>query len=65
MSDNHKICSLLLDPNTYNPDTLDLNADSEARTYWFDCLTVLMRKFSVQAARSCKNETTAQARAEQ
>lgn len=46
------VCSLLLDPTTYTPDTLNLNADEEARQYWFNCFEQLIKKFSEQAARS-------------
>lgn len=52
MTGNGYICSLLLDPNTYIPDTLNLNADEEARQYWFNCFGQLIKKFSEQAARS-------------
>lgn len=52
MTGNGYICSLLLDPSTYIPDTLNLNADEEARQYWFNCFGQLIKKFSEQAARS-------------
>lgn len=65
MSDDNKVCSLLLDPNTYNPDTLDLNTDDEAREYWFECFAQLIKKFSTQAARSSQHDPTANARAQQ
>lgn len=51
-ANDHVFCSLLLDPKSYTPDTLNLNTDEEARTYWFDCFTQLIRKFSQQAAKS-------------
>ncbi len=31
-------CPLLLDPETYKPDTVDLTRDNEAREYWLKCL---------------------------
>lgn len=65
MSDDRKVCPLLLDPNTYNPDTLDLNTDDDAREYWFECFTQLIKKFSAQAARSEDHDPTASARAQQ
>lgn len=52
MSANGYVCSLLLDPGSYTPDTLNLNADEEARAYWFNCISKLIEKFSQQAARS-------------
>lgn len=52
MTENGYICSLLLDPSTYIPDTLNLNADEEAHQYWFNCFDQLIKKFSEQAARS-------------
>lgn len=52
MSENGHVCSLLLDPSSYTPDTLDLNQDEEARQYWFECFGQLITKFSEQAARS-------------
>lgn len=64
MNENYKMCTLLLDPLTYNPDTLDLNKDDEAREYWFECLAKLFKKFSIQAARSDRNDKTADARAQ-
>ncbi|KAA0201024.1 Pantothenate kinase 4 [Fasciolopsis buskii] len=32
-------------PTTYVPDTWDLTQDTEARTYWLDCLKVSVRQF--------------------
>ncbi|CAC5407943.1 coaW [Mytilus coruscus] len=32
-------CSLLLDPNSYLPDTVDLTTDTAAREYWIDCFS--------------------------
>lgn len=60
-----KVCSLLLDPKTYDPDTLDLNQDDEARDYWIDCLLQLAKKFAMRAARSQHNDPTAKGRAQQ
>lgn len=67
MSDINKnhVCTLLIDPNTYNPDTLDLNSDLEAREYWLECFANMIKKFSAQAARSEKDDPTAAARAQQ
>lgn len=67
MSDNNKnqICTLLMDPNEYNPDTLDLNSDLEAREYWLECFANMIKKFSNQAAHSERNDPSAAARAQQ
>lgn len=54
---------LLLDPKEYNPDTVDLKSDEEARDYWFECFNGLIKKFSVQAALSQRNDPTANDRA--
>lgn len=59
------MCTLLLDAHTYDPDTLDLNEDDEARDYWIDCFQQLAKKFAVQAARSEQNDPTAKERAQQ
>jgi len=32
-------CPLLLDPNSYLPDTVDLTKDTAAREYWLDCFS--------------------------
>lgn len=67
MSDNNKsqVCALIMDPSTYNPDTLDLNSDLEAREYWLECFANMIKKFSAQAARSEKDDPTAANRAQQ
>lgn len=39
-------------PQNYQPDTLDLNADSEAAGYWFPCLSDMIQKFATQAGDS-------------
>lgn len=64
MSDS-KVCSLILDPLTYDPDTLDLNQDEEAREYWIECFLQLTKKFSIQAAKSEHADPTAKGRAQQ
>lgn len=66
MSADGYVCSLLLDPGTYTPDTLNLNADEEARAYWFNCIQKLIEKFSQQAAQSGNfNHPDASVRAQQ
>lgn len=64
MSDS-KMCALLLDPQKYNPDTLDLNQDEEARDYWIDCFLQVAKKFAVKAAKSELDDPTASGRAQQ
>lgn len=59
------MCALLLDPVQYNPDTLDLNADDEAREYWIDCFLQVAKKFSQKAAKSDVDDPTANGRAQQ
>lgn len=46
MCDRSKICPLLENPDLYNPDTIDLNEDKEARDYWLNCFLGLVEKFS-------------------
>lgn len=66
MSEIGYVCSLLVDPETYTPDTLNLNSDEEARVYWFNCIPKLIEKFSEQAARSAQfNQTDGSVRAQQ
>lgn len=55
---------LLLDVNTYNPDTLNLQNDVAANEYWFTCIGDLVKKFAKQAAYSQRNDSTANERAE-
>lgn len=47
-----KTTSYLYNPLNYNPDTLDLIKDTDARSYWFDCFKNLASKFATQAAKS-------------
>lgn len=57
-----KVCPLIFD--AYNPDTLDLHTDREAREYWFECIGGLVRKFAVQAQHSQRDDPTAKERAQ-
>ncbi|XP_063430219.1 4'-phosphopantetheine phosphatase-like [Mytilus trossulus] len=45
-------CSLLLDPNSYLPDTVDLTTDTAAREYWIDCFSNSVDKTRDQALAS-------------
>lgn len=64
-------CALLHDGGTYNPDMLDLNKDTKAATYWFQCFRDMIAKFATQASASSVEEQeqnlpgTAMERAEQ
>lgn len=63
MSDR-KMSTLLLDPLKYNPDTLDLSQDEEARDYWIDCFLQVAKTFSAKAAKSAMDDPTASGRAQ-
>ncbi|XP_055626983.1 4'-phosphopantetheine phosphatase [Toxorhynchites rutilus septentrionalis] len=56
---------LLQDFQSYNPDTLDLSQDAEAKDYWFQCFNRLVLKFEQQAAKSQGSDPTAFNRAAQ
>uniref|UniRef100_A0A0A9YJQ4 4'-phosphopantetheine phosphatase n=3 Tax=Lygus hesperus TaxID=30085 RepID=A0A0A9YJQ4_LYGHE len=56
-------CPLLSDPAQYIPDTVDLNADHEARTYWLDCFESTIDKFVDAAVASQADDETAVERA--
>ena len=45
-------CHLLSDPCTYNPDTVDLTRDSDARSYWLKCFEDSLDKFAERAVES-------------
>ncbi|XP_036328282.1 4'-phosphopantetheine phosphatase-like [Rhagoletis pomonella] len=47
-----KCFTLLKDPGSYTPDTIDLNQDKDAASYWFPCFRNLIEKFATQAAES-------------
>lgn len=58
------VCPLLDNPHQYIPDTLNLNEDTEAKSYWFDCFVGMVKKFAQQAERSQENDPTAATRAQ-
>lgn len=60
------MCATLLeDAETYNPDTLDLNKDTEAADYWFSIIDEIINKFAIQAIDSQKEiDPTSAERAE-
>ncbi|CAG9853873.1 unnamed protein product [Phyllotreta striolata] len=50
MNKNEKqVCPLLRNPETYNPDSLDLLTNIEARDYWLHCLEQMVKKFVKKA----------------
>ncbi|XP_075235661.1 4'-phosphopantetheine phosphatase-like isoform X2 [Lycorma delicatula] len=57
-------CPLLSDPANYIPDTVDLNADQEAREYWLQCFEESVDKFVGHAIASQPHSKTAQERAQ-
>lgn len=48
-NEEHHICPLLKDPDSYNPDTVDLVNNVEERNYWLPCLDEMVRKFVAKA----------------
>ncbi|XP_022319339.2 4'-phosphopantetheine phosphatase-like [Crassostrea virginica] len=57
-------CPLLLDQQSYLPDTVELTEDSAAREYWLDCLMKGVHKTKEQAIKSQQNLPEAKERAE-
>jgi hypothetical protein len=43
------VCPLLLNAGTYNPDTVDLTRDADARMYWLQCFEDSLSKFADRA----------------
>ncbi|RZF32049.1 hypothetical protein LSTR_LSTR005953 [Laodelphax striatellus] len=58
-------CPLLTSPALYVPDTVDLNADAEAREYWLQCFEDSLDKFVVTAVASQPSSETGELRAQQ
>lgn len=58
-----RFCPLLQDPLTYNPDTVDLTRDNDAREYWLQCLQDSLPKFTERAIKSQDNSSSVQDRA--
>lgn len=42
---DNNVCPLLKNPENYNPDSLDLINNLEARDYWLNCLEQMVKKF--------------------
>ncbi|XP_048762639.1 4'-phosphopantetheine phosphatase-like isoform X2 [Ostrea edulis] len=57
-------CPLLLDQQSYLPDTVELTEDGSAREYWLDCFMKGVDKTKEQAIRSQHNLPDAKERAE-
>uniref|UniRef100_A0A6P7H613 Pantothenate kinase 4-like isoform X1 n=2 Tax=Diabrotica virgifera virgifera TaxID=50390 RepID=A0A6P7H613_DIAVI len=50
MTGNEKyVCPLLKNPERYNPDTLNLVENLQARNYWLPCLEQMVKKFVSKA----------------
>ncbi|XP_018912276.2 4'-phosphopantetheine phosphatase isoform X1 [Bemisia tabaci] len=60
-----RFCPLLKDPANYIPDTVDLNADQEARDYWLACFEESVNKYIERAVASQPYSTTREERAKQ
>ncbi|XP_059469854.1 4'-phosphopantetheine phosphatase isoform X1 [Neocloeon triangulifer] len=54
---------ILADPENYNPDTVDLNKDAEARNYWLECFRDATSKYVDRAIQSQPHSETAEERA--
>jgi len=57
-------CPLIEDPADYFPDTVDLTRDDAARTYWLQCFTESLPKFTDRAIASQANAPDVDLRAE-
>ncbi|XP_048247858.1 4'-phosphopantetheine phosphatase-like [Haliotis rufescens] len=57
-------CTLLLDVNSYYPDTVDLTKDAEAREYWLQCFSQGADKSKLQAIKSQPSSPDAVERAD-
>lgn len=56
-------CPVLLNPDTYNPDMVDLTKDSDAREYWLDCFSHTVDKTKGLAIKSQANSLDVEERA--
>lgn len=50
MEKHSTVCPLLLNPETYIPDTVDLINDKKERDYWLPCLERMVKKFVNKAS---------------
>lgn len=58
------VCPLLLDLNLYEPDSVNLITDIEARNYWLPCLEAIGQQFVNKANYLHSSDSTALSRAE-
>lgn len=63
MDINTTICPLLLYPELYQPDSVDLLKDEAARNYWLKCLEGIGNQFVDKADYLHNNDRTAKIRA--
>lgn len=47
MSNN--VCPLLMSPEAYKPDIIDLSVNTKGRNYWLPCLEGMVKKFVIKA----------------
>lgn len=59
-----QVCPLLLNPSEYNPDTIDLIIDDEAREFWLNCFENLTNRNVSYALQNNIEDATAADRAE-
>lgn len=45
MHQMNSVCPLLLNPEYYQPDTIDLKNNIKERNYWLTCLEQMVKKF--------------------
>lgn len=57
-------CPLLLCPNLYQPDSVNLLTDIEARNYWLNCLEAIGQQFVSKANYLHSADSSALSRAE-
>lgn len=58
------LCPLLLNPNLYQPDSVNLSTDVEARNYWLSCLEAIGQQFVSKANYLHSSDGSALSRAE-
>ncbi|CAG9825028.1 unnamed protein product [Phaedon cochleariae] len=61
---NNSVCPLLKNPDSYNPDTVDLINNLKARNYWLPCLEQMVKKFVKKAQHLNPNDPYAMKKAE-
>jgi type II pantothenate kinase len=49
MNQSENVCPLLKNPDSYNPDTIDLVNNVKERNYWLPCLENMVKKFVSKA----------------